>query len=84
MDEGQMETKRAAGGEAKFLAIEHDVALILAETASGADAYPKLLETIATALGWEFVSSVSSCWAILTAAGFERIRPSSKASAKSA
>jgi PAS domain S-box-containing protein len=54
MDEGQMETKRVAGGEGKFLAIEHDVALILAETASDADAYPKLLETIATALGWEF------------------------------
>ena len=49
-----METTGAADGGRKFLAIEHSVALILAETASSAEAYPRLLEAIATALGWEF------------------------------
>jgi PAS domain S-box-containing protein len=44
----------AANGGGKFLAIEHRVALILAETASAAEAYPKLLEAIATSLEWEF------------------------------
>jgi PAS domain S-box-containing protein len=37
-----------------FLALEHEVALILVETAAVSDAYPKLLEAIATALGWQF------------------------------
>jgi PAS domain S-box-containing protein len=41
-----------AGG--KFLALEHDVALILVETVGAAEAYPRLLETIATSLGWQF------------------------------
>jgi PAS domain S-box-containing protein len=44
----------AAEGGRKFLAIEHRIALILAETASAEEAYPRLLETIATSLDWEF------------------------------
>jgi PAS domain S-box-containing protein len=39
---------------ARFLALEHEVALILVATATVADAYPQLLETIATSLGWQF------------------------------
>jgi PAS domain S-box-containing protein len=38
----------------KFLALEHDVALILVETHTVAEAYPKLLDTIARSLGWQF------------------------------
>jgi PAS domain S-box-containing protein len=45
------QTTAAAG---RFVAVEHAVALILVETASAAEAYPKLLETVATSLDWEF------------------------------
>src|SRR5438067_6995621 len=38
----------------RLAAAEHAVALILAETALAADAYPKLLDAIATSLGWQF------------------------------
>jgi PAS domain S-box-containing protein len=38
----------------KFLALEHEVALILVETEAVGEAYPKLLASIATALGWQF------------------------------
>jgi PAS domain S-box-containing protein len=38
----------------KILALEHEVALILAATVTVAEAYPQLLEAIATALGWQF------------------------------
>jgi hypothetical protein len=48
---GSDDVRRA--GE-KFLALEHEVALILVETEAVSDAYPKLLESIATALGWQF------------------------------
>jgi len=48
-----VETERAADGK-KFLAIEHAVALILAETAGDAEAYPKLLKAIGAALDWDF------------------------------
>src|ERR1044072_3309595 len=37
-----------------FLALEHEVALILVETTAVSEAYPKLLESIATALGWQY------------------------------
>src|SRR5262245_37686960 len=48
---GQDEAHRA--GE-KYLALEHEVALILVETETVKEAYPKLLESIATALGWQY------------------------------
>ena len=38
----------------KYLALEHEVALILVETVTVSEAYPKVLETIATSLGWQF------------------------------
>jgi hypothetical protein len=38
----------------KFIATEHAVALILGETAVASEAYPKILEAIATSLGWQF------------------------------
>src|SRR5262245_4129137 len=38
----------------RFLALEHEVSLILAETTAAAEAYPRLLETIGTSLGWDF------------------------------
>jgi len=38
----------------KYLALEHEVALILVETEAVSEAYPKLLESIVTALGWQF------------------------------
>ena len=38
----------------RFFAVEHAVALILVETRSAEDAYPRLLETIGTSLGWEY------------------------------
>src|SRR5262245_64118723 len=38
----------------KFLALEHEVALILVENEAVSEAYPKLLESIATALGWQY------------------------------
>ena len=37
-----------------FLALEHEVALILVETTAVSEAYPKLLESIATALGCQY------------------------------
>ncbi len=51
--------RQAEGDEAqrageKFLALEHEVGLILVETLTVSEAYPKLLETIATSLGWQF------------------------------
>jgi PAS domain S-box-containing protein len=51
---GQVEEQGAAGVGGTFLAIEHAVGLLLAETAGETEAYPKLLETIATSLAWEF------------------------------
>jgi GAF domain len=53
-DGGQVETKGEANDGGRFLAVEHAVASILAETSSSAEAYPRLLEAIADALGWEF------------------------------
>ena len=47
------ERGRASTGT-RFLALEHDVSLILAETAAAAEAYPHLLETIGSSLGWDF------------------------------
>src|SRR5215213_4287117 len=38
----------------KYLALEREVALILVETEAVSEAYPKLLESIVTALGWQF------------------------------
>lgn len=38
----------------RFLALEHEVSLILVETSAAAEAYPKLLETVGTSLGWDF------------------------------
>ena len=38
----------------RFLAIEHEVSLILAETSAAAEANPKLLQTVGTSLGWDF------------------------------
>jgi PAS domain S-box-containing protein len=54
-----IEMQRVGGDDAgpvgeKFLALEHEVALILVETEAVSEAYPKLLEAIATALGWQF------------------------------
>jgi PAS domain S-box-containing protein len=40
--------------EKRFLRLEHAVSLILAETPAASQAYPKLLETIGTSLGWDF------------------------------
>jgi PAS domain S-box-containing protein len=37
-----------------FLDVERTVAQVLVETPSTAEAYPRLLETIGTSLGWEF------------------------------
>jgi PAS domain S-box-containing protein len=57
---GAIDMQRPVGGDEaeradeKYLALEHEVALILVETVTVAEAYPKLLETIATALGWQF------------------------------
>jgi PAS domain S-box-containing protein len=50
--EGHAQAENATGG--RFVAVEHAVALILVETASADEAYPRLLETIAASLGWEF------------------------------
>jgi len=47
-------TDEAPRAGEKYLALEHDVALILAETVTVSEAYPKLLESITTALGWQF------------------------------
>jgi len=38
----------------RFLGLEHEVSLILAETSAAAEAYPKLLEAVGTSLGWDF------------------------------
>ena len=38
----------------RFLGLEHQVALIVAEISTLAEAYPKLLETIGISLGWDF------------------------------
>ena len=38
----------------RYLALEHDVSLILAETTAADEAYPKLLEAVGTTLGWDF------------------------------
>ena len=38
----------------RFLGLEHQVALIVAEISTLAQAYPKLLETIGISLGWDF------------------------------
>jgi PAS domain S-box-containing protein len=38
----------------RFLALEREVALILVETDTAAEAYPRLLESIATSLRWRF------------------------------
>ena len=38
----------------RFLALEHEVSLILAETSAAAEAYPRLLEKIGTSLRWDF------------------------------
>jgi PAS domain S-box-containing protein len=48
----EVPTKGAGGGG--LLDVERAVALILVETAGTAEAYPRLLETIGTSLGWEF------------------------------
>jgi PAS domain S-box-containing protein len=48
---------RAGEGQragAKYLALEHDVALILVRTTTVSEAYPMLLQVIATALGWKY------------------------------
>ena len=49
-----MDSDSAADGGGRFLELERAVALILVEAAGDAEAYPRLLETIATSLGWEF------------------------------
>jgi PAS domain S-box-containing protein len=54
-----IDMQRVGGDDAgpareKFLALEHEVALILVETEAVSEAYPKLLESIATALGWQY------------------------------
>jgi len=38
----------------RFLGLEHQVALIVAEISTLAEAYPRLLETIGISLGWDF------------------------------
>ena len=38
----------------RFLGLEHQVALILVEVSTLAVAYPKVLETVGTSLGWDF------------------------------
>ncbi len=50
----QTEAERIARSGGRFFAVEHAVALILVETTSASEAYPKLLETIGSSLGWEF------------------------------
>src|SRR5262245_15214598 len=40
--------------ERRFLGLEHQVALTLAEISTLAEAYPKVLESVGTALGWDF------------------------------
>jgi PAS domain S-box-containing protein len=46
--------KRGGQDGGRFIATEHAVALILGETALASEAYPKILEAIATSLGWQF------------------------------
>jgi PAS domain S-box-containing protein len=38
----------------RFLGLEHEVALIVAETSVAGEAYPRVLETVGSSLGWEF------------------------------
>ena len=52
-DEPQLSDSTSRTGN-KLLATEHAVALILAEESRAADAYPRILEAIGTALDWEF------------------------------
>ena len=54
MRENRAHEARALSSNRRFLGLEHEVALILAETSAVAEAYPKLLETIGTSLGWDF------------------------------
>jgi hypothetical protein len=39
--------------ERRFLGLEHQVALILAELSTLAEAYRKVLESVGSALGWD-------------------------------
>ena len=50
----QVGAERGARPGDRFFAVEHAVALILVETRSASEAYPRLLETIGTSLGWEY------------------------------
>jgi PAS domain S-box-containing protein len=50
----QAEDDGARRAGEKYLALEHEVALILVETDTVAEAYPKLLQTVAASLGWQF------------------------------
>jgi PAS domain S-box-containing protein len=52
--ENRAHEARALSSNRRFLGLEHEVALILAETSVVAEAYPKVLETVGSSLGWDF------------------------------
>ncbi|HKB20817.1 MAG TPA: PAS domain S-box protein [Gaiellaceae bacterium] len=54
MRENSEHEARALSSNRRFLGLEHEVALILAETSAVAEAYPKVLETVGSSLGWDF------------------------------
>src|SRR5204863_3396247 len=45
---------RALSPSRRFLGLEHEVALILAETSVAGEAYPKVLATVGSSLDWDF------------------------------
>jgi PAS domain S-box-containing protein len=54
MVDGQIEAEPIARFGGRFFAVEHAAALILVDTRSVSAAYPRLLETIGTALDWQY------------------------------
>lgn len=54
MRENHVHEARALSSNRRFLGLEHEVALILAETSAVDEAYPKVLETVGSSLGWDF------------------------------
>ena len=62
---GTTSANRGGQDGGRFIATEHAVALILGETALASEAYPKILQAIATSLGWQF----GAVWEELPEAG---------------